>query len=74
MIKRRKGCAEIIPFMILVMVFIFLIFTIGMVKKERARNFEYQTIKMIADDIKVNEKLFTVEMNENELIIRRKDK
>lgn len=74
MIKRRKGCAEIIPFMILVMVFIFLIFTIGMVKKERARNFEHQTIKMIADDIKVNEKLFTVEMNENELIIRRKDK
>mgnify|MGYP007069849875 CR=1 FL=1 len=73
MIKRRKGCAEIIPFMILVMVF-FLIFTIGMVKKERTRNFEYQTIKMIADDIKVNEKLFTVEMNENELIIKRKDK
>lgn len=74
MIKRRKGCAEIIPFIILVVVFVFLIITIGMVKKERARNFEYQTIKMIADDIKVNEKLFTVEMNENELIIRRKDK
>ena len=74
MIKKRKGCAEIIPFMILIVVFAFLIFSIGMAKKERTRNFEHQTIKMITDDIKVNEKLFTVEMNENELIIRRKDK
>ena len=71
MIEKRKGCAEItILSMILVVAFVFLIFLIGVTK----RNFEHQTIKMIADNIKVNEKLFTVEMNENELIIRRKNK
>ena len=71
MIEKRKGCAEItILSTLLVVVFALLIFLIGVTK----RNFEHQTIKMIADNIKVNEKLFTVEMNENELIIRRKDK
>lgn len=75
MIKKRNGCVEILPFiMIIYIVTIVLIFTSAIVKKERTKNLEHQTIKMIADDIKINEKLFSIEINENELIIRRRKK
>lgn len=74
MIKRKGGIEEILLciFSLILLLTVISLITVGIVRSNR--KFEQQTIKDIINKIEINEKLYLIEMDENQLIIRKKKK
>ena len=74
MIKRKGGIEEILLciFSLILLLTVISLITVGIVRSNR--KFEQQTIKDIINKIEINEKLQLIEMDENQLIIRKKKK